>query len=215
MLFVEQQYDPTTGAWVRASAAPIRSSDWLAYAGAATRYDWQLGAAAGVTYLQAWAADGAGRLARLPFQTFINYIPPSDSLAPGGARIYRYTLRAGQQLTAHLDSLSGDADLYIWSNDPDAAPWASNLSGGADEIGLVAPAEGIYQVEVRGYTAATYKLTVTPGARAAQVTAGGIDPSKTTPAQPIAPVDSAPALRQTPPVGPSVDHKLYLPLVRR
>jgi hypothetical protein len=119
MLFVEQQYDLASGEWTRASSAPIRSSDRLSYAGASMRYDWQLSPTAGVKYIQVWAADSAGRLARLPFQTFINYTPASDSLARNEARIYRYTLRAGDRLTAHAESTSGDADLYIWSSDPE------------------------------------------------------------------------------------------------
>lgn len=216
MLFVEHQYDPATGEWMRATPALVRSSDWRPYTTPSSRYDWQLSSTPGVKYLQAWAADGAGRLSRLPYQAFVNYIPASDSLARDEARVYRYALRAGEQLTARVETMSGDADLYVWSSDPDVPPWASNLSSGADEVSFVAPDEGVYQVEVRGSRAATYRLavTVTQGTVTAQATAG-VNADKPLPEAPAVPVDSAPSLRQAAPAGPAIDQAIYLSIVSR
>lgn len=216
MLFVEHQYDQEAGEWAQVQPTSVRSSDWKAYKAPSSHYDWQLSPQAGVKYLQAWAADGGGHLSRLPYQTFINYIPATDSLARDQTRIYRYTLHADEQLTAHVESASGDADLYVWSNDPDAPPWASNLIGVADEVSFVAPADGLYQIEVRGYSAATYRLTVTvtQGTGTAQ-SVGGINPDKPLPTQPVVPTDSAPNIRQAAPIGPPINRSLYLPMVRR
>jgi hypothetical protein len=76
----------------------------------------------------------------------------------------------------------------------------------------------MYQVEVYGYTAATYRLTVeiTSAAANAQRTqiAGGIDPTKPQPSEPVVPVDSEPGTQLALPPAISIQY-IYLPIVLR
>jgi hypothetical protein len=215
MRFVEYHYNPATKAWAQATSTAQQASGWVA-ATDTGRYELQLNSTAGVKYLQAWAADSAGQPSRLPYQSFINYIPASDKLARNETRIYRYTVRVGERLTARAESSSGDADVFIWSSNPDVPPWASNLSSAADQVSLVAPADGSYQIEVRGHSAASYRLTVTVASgSSAPPAAGGIAPGKPVPSQPTVPVDSAPSIRQATPLGPATEQRIYVPVVRR
>lgn len=219
MLFVEYGYDAQTGGWAPVQPTLVRTTDWKPYAGGATRYPWQLRTAGGVAYIQAWAANAAGQISAFPFQAFINHLPSSDSLTEGQARIYRYTLRAGDQITVHLDSLQGDADLYLWPPDSDVSgPIVSNLRGAADEINILAPMDGLYQIEVRGYSATTYRLTIETSANsnpALQTLAtGGVDATKPQPTQPAVPVDNAPSLWQPPQAKPSALHLRFIAIVR-
>lgn len=216
MLFEEYQYDQGNAEWMRAQPEVVRSSDWKAYQAPSARYNWQFSSTAGVRYILAWAADGAGHLSRLPYQTLINYIPATDTLARDEARIYRYTLRAGEQLSAQVEAASGDADLYVWSSDPDTPPWLSNMSSGTDEIRFIAPADGTYQIEVHGYTATTYKLTVAVTQDVLDSSAaGGIDPVKPVNDRPLMSLDDMPSIRHVTPTGPPIYRSIYLPVLRQ
>lgn len=216
MLFVEYAYNQELARWEAARPSSVQSSDWSSYATAA-RSTWRLAPGAGVKRLQAWAADGAGRISTFPYQAFINYIPPADTLAQGQVRVFRYSLRVGERLTARVATAAGDADLYVWPQDADALPWASNLGDGPDEVSIEAPVDGIYQVEVHGYVATEYQLTIDIGAgmnteRAARPE-GGVDSSKPQPRQPLVPLDSAPNIRQAALAGPPIDRGIYLPII--
>lgn len=213
MLFTEYTFDSATASWkgVGGDAA------WLPYTATPMHYAWNLNAPAGITYIQGWAADGSGHVSRTPYQTAINYVPQTDEVAAGSTRIYRYTLQAGDQVTVHSDSLTGDADLYVWSRDPDASPWVSNLRSAADEVNFIAPSDGVYQIEVHGATAASYHLTVaiTPASLASSTSSGGIDAAKAQPDQPMIPVDSVPPVPQTVPIDPVIYRSVFLPAIWR
>ena len=100
-------------------------------------------------------------------------------------------------------------------------PWVSNLSGSDEEVSLIAPVSGEYQLEVYGYTAAEYALTVQISA----LTAGRLDweaivvahpdPDKPVLSRPLVPLESKPGAQMAlPPVTPSVNQRfVYLPLV--
>ena len=213
LLFIEYEYSQGASGWL-----PVRISDWLDYATAQTDYPWELLPTAGLKYLQAWASDGAGNISIDPFIDTIRYLPSSDQIAQGQARIYRYTLKAGDTLTARIIPSSGDPDLYIWPPDHDTrGRWVSNLSDGTDEVSFDAPVDGLYQVEIYGYTAATYQATVqvtsdTSTARPPSQ-AGGEDPTKPQPDQPIIALTSLPGRQIGLPALP--DKVIYLPLVIR
>ena len=79
----------------------------------------------------------------------------------------------------------------------------------------------MYQVEVYGYTAAEYRLTTdirsAPAGLQAELTAGGIAPSKTAPTAPVVPVSSVPDERQGAAPAPetAATRTIYLPLLVR
>jgi hypothetical protein len=218
--FLEYEYSLGASYWV-----PVQLSPWVDYSTAQNGYLWTLLPSVGLKYLQAWAADGAGNVSLYPYGGWINYLPPSDSVAMNQGRIYRYTLTAGQFVTAHVQVFSGDPDLYVWPPDWEQGrpAWVSvNGTGVDDEVNFTAPVSGVYQVEVYGYTAAEYQLTV-------QITATEAEwewvPRRTT-AQywtnkvpntlPLVNLNSRPGNQFALPVPPpSQNLYLYLPIVVR
>lgn len=220
LFFIEYEYSPSAALWV-----PVQSSGWLPYGDAHAHLAWQLMPGAGMKYLQAWAADQAGNISVFPAQTLINYLPPTDRVLQNQTRIYRYTLMAGQALHVRLVPSQGDPDLYIWPPDyTTRPPWVSNLAGDGvvDELALVAPVTGIYQVEVYGYSAAEYQLSITTAAVRA---AGDVGSQPTTSlvaekplfTQPVLALDNLPTRYQNLPNAPLqlLNPQVFLPLINR
>jgi len=217
VFYIEYEYSQAANVWV-----PAFWSGWLDYESSRIDYPWQLLPSAGVKYMQAWAADGAGNISVFPYSDFIAYQPASNSLWIGQSHIYRYTLQAGETLTAHIDPISGDPDLYVWAPDYQTRPaWVSNLSSGADEVSFIAPISGMYQVEVYGYTTSQYQITVeiTPAGLAVEkpFNSGGLDGGKPEPGQPVIPLESVPGTLIALPAPPvtSSSTKIYLPIMVR
>ena len=191
---IEYAYFEGTGRWV-----PIAQSGWLPFGTSPQRYLRTLMPQSGMRYIQVRARDGAGNISIGQARRLINYEAPSDSIGRGQTRIYRYELAAGQSFEVNVDVLSGDADLYVWSSRTDQSARVSNLPGSADERVRIEAAQivpGLYQVEVFGYTAATYRITTTIGDLPASASAqqdGGIDPLKDLPTAPLVGVTSIPS----------------------
>lgn len=224
LLFQEYEYSQGAGQWV-----PAQNSGWLNYESNRANYPWTLLPTAGVKYLQAWASDGQGNVSLFPFKGFVSYIPPSDSVGLDQGRVYRFSVNTGEQITAQVMPISGDPDLYVWPPDAETRPpKVSNLSGNAAESVIwEAPVSGVYQVEVYGYSAAQYQLTVnvTPVvARSLGLGDGwtaGIDETKPERSTPTVAVNSVPGAQlalPTAPLNPStpvLTQKLYLPVTTR
>jgi hypothetical protein len=220
VLFAEYEYSLGANAWVLAT-----ESGWLDYTDAETGFAWTLLPSSGVKYLRAWAADGEGNVSSAA-GAFINLVPPSETLAQDEARIYRYTLQVGDELDVTLTPLSGDADLYIWQPNPDAAPLVSNLEGNTVEnIRFTATQSGLYQVEVFGFESAEYRLeaTITPGSQARLDAAGAsIVSAKPVRTQPLINLTSEPVSQQALPTAPivaapptQVQRQIFLPQIER
>ncbi len=93
----------------------------------------------------------------------------------------------------------------------------SNLPGSVDDLTIVAPIAGMYQIEVHGFSAAEYRLIVeikTAGEIEVAQISGGVDPNKQTPAQPPVANNSTPlpVAIDSPGIG---QQTVFLPLVRR
>ena len=213
----EYGFDQARRGWVLLQrGAPIPSVATAEAQSAA--YRWQLKAGAGVRFLQIWATDSTGAVTSYPYQTFINLVPESTRVDRGKVDVYRFALHAGEQFDVQLTSTSGDADLAIWGPIGDTSMrWVSNSRGGTDQVTLVAPVDGVYQVEVRGYTRADYRLStvvevaaVLSGTSLANVfnTAEVVD-DKPLPEAPAISVDDAPALEN------DQSLRVFLPLIRR
>ncbi|MBI1293415.1 hypothetical protein GC175_00470 [bacterium] len=220
VLFAEYEYSQGANAWVLAA-----ESGWLDYTNAESAFTWTLLPSSGVKYLRAWAADGEGNVSTAA-GAFINLVPPSESLAQEEARLYRYTLQAGDELAVTLTPLSGDADLYIWQPNPGAAPLVSNQEGSAVEtIRVTAAQSGLYQVEVFGFETSEYRLeaTITPGSQARLDAAGApVVATKPVRTQPLITLTSEPVTQQALPTAPivaappaQIQRQLFLPLVER
>jgi hypothetical protein len=162
MLLVAYRYSTEGKSWI-----PDRVSAWLPYQGISGQYTLEIGGTPGMHYIQVWARDGAGNVSIQPYQLLVNYQANTDRLESGDVRIYRYEMRAGEQLSVRVLPVGdSDPDLYIWPPDYEQGrpPWVSNLSEGVDRISLTAPVSGIYQVEVVGYIGGEYALLVEQGA---------------------------------------------------
>ena len=178
-------------------------------------YRWTLRPGAGVRYLQVWATDSAGTTSSYPYQTLINVVPERIALEHEHTDVYRFALHAGESFTAQVAVLDGDADLYVWGPSGDSTMrWVSNGRGDSEQVNFTAPVNGVYQVEVRGYSHAAYRLTVTHGTAtpvatmtAATVTALADD--KVVADLPAIALDSAPTLSV------SNNTVVFLPLIIR
>jgi hypothetical protein len=181
--YVEFEYNPGNRLWI-----PVQDSNWLAYAQAQQNYRWALSTVSGNHYIQAWAKDHAGNVSTFPYQTGVDYLPPTDRIGRDQTRIYRRTLSAGDSLQVVVQPLSGDPDLYIWPPNwrDGAPPWVSNRAGIADDLLTIAslPVSGIYQIEVYGYSAAEYTIAIDVNSASALAKATGAD-AKPTPAAPL------------------------------
>ncbi|MGB0383556.1 MAG: exo-alpha-sialidase [Ardenticatenaceae bacterium] len=215
--YLEYEYSQAAGIWF-----PVTDSEWLAYDSASNNYAWELMPGAGLKLLQAWSRDGAGNISVYPHTSYINYGPPTQRVDRNRARIYRYDLQAGQSLTAIVERISGDPDLYIWppnfeEGDP---PWVSNLDSNLhnnEQVTLVAPVSGMYQVEVYGFSSAEYRLTVSLSGNSEQQNPNNDRVALREPMVPVAsqPMEMLPTMPQGEPQGEEDPHFLYLPTVIR
>jgi len=198
---------------------PVQQSGWLPYAAS---LPWTLAEGGGGRYLQAWFADGAGNISVAPATAFINLTPPEEALTANGWSLYRLPLRAGQQATVTLTPIAGDPDLYIWAPGETRRPtYLSNQDGGAtDQVVFTATRDGVYQVQVYGYSAARFRLTLATQASAQTELSAQAElaqTQKSLPAQPLSLAEPAAQLG-VPPVAEITSppgRNLYLPLLRR
>jgi hypothetical protein len=221
LYYIEFEFNQGANQWV-----PVQNSGWLDYT-SASDMTWTLQASVGLKYMQAWARDYSNNISVYPNRKPINYAPPTNQVERDQARIYRYTLKANERLIVDIEQLEGDPDLYIWSPNwkEGEPPWVSNLPQGNENLSFIAPHDGIYQVEVYGYTTATYRITaeITNGNVVVQGQApSGVDENKPQPTQPVLPLDSFPSDKFQPLVGdldnpnpPITSGITYLPIVIR
>ncbi len=231
VFLVEYEYARGAGRWT-----PVQWSGWLDYTGNPTEYPWKLLPSPGARYLYVWAADNGGNLSAEPFVALINYAHPNDDgLEEGETRLYRYRLQESEQMLAFVIPGQGDPDLYVWPPDHRSrGPWVTNLRDAVDEIGFVAPVSGIYQMEVTGFTEATYRTVVevrAGGPRLTPAPNSNLDPSKALRAAPFVPVALTPYTRYGLPLPPQPEdgtepvsnppdptppaNQLFLPAVQR
>ncbi len=211
MYLVEREFNPAARQWVA-----VQTTGWIDYQ---SPYTLTLTSRGGVRYIQAWVGDGAGNISEATIKTRIDYNPASDSVLAGQVRVYRRTVAAGQSLQVSVETLSGDADLYVWQPDGNRS-WVSNNDGLAlDEVTLLAPQSGDYQIEVFGYQTSQYRLSVVVNT---QRSAGVRDVShlsanKTPRTQPIVSPANAPEGNSALPVAPvaAMPGPVYLPLLSR
>jgi subtilisin family serine protease len=207
MYLVEREYVLAARQWVA-----VQSTGWIPFAPTQVMTLTEHG---GLRYIQAWVSDGAGNISPEAAAASINYNPPSSSVLGGQVRIYRLLLTAGQMLSVTLQPTTGDADLYIWGPGGTLGGISNEDGLAADRISVTAPEDGYYQIEVYGYTAADYGLTMQVLQAA---TLGGntptANPAKSARSQPAAGIGSMPALQMAlPPAPGSSNARVYLPAI--
>lgn len=177
LLYVEYIFNLNTRHWMA-----VAVSGWVPYAEASVGYPWQLYPLGGAHYIQVWAADAAGNISADAGLRFINWVPGETPFGLAADEVHSYLTRlnSGQGLTLHLTSVTGDADLYVWRTTA-AGPVlvaASYLEDSVEEVSFVAPAEGVYLIEVYGYATSIYRLDFLANGMARVMTGGVILPTK-------------------------------------
>lgn len=218
VLFVEYDYHNNVGEWV-----PVQIGEWQTYETTPSIYPWMMQPNPGAKYFQAWARDVAENVSLFPYQAYINYSPDIQTVEQDEGQFYRHEFEEGDVVRVRLESISGDPDLYIWAPDYNEGrpPWVSNLRNGDDIINFRAPIDGVYQIEVYGYTLAEYRLIVEVNAERSalevepEIENFGIDPSKPKYDLPIIPLRSIPDPLWPLPAAPQQSRTIYLPIVLR
>lgn len=143
------------GSWV-----PVKWTEWLGYSSLAHAYE--LHPTPGVRYIQMWGADVAGNISAQPALRRVNYVPNEDEVDQGEVRVYRQDVAASRCLSVRVEPLGAqmDPDLYVWAPDGSLADFSINGAGQVDAVQIQPTMAGTYQIEVEGYTAASYKLTI-------------------------------------------------------
>lgn len=205
--------DPADG-WEQDGA----SAGWQPFAQPGATLTWTLSPKPGVRYIQAFVADRAGNIARAPGQAVVNYAPPMAAVGLDELQIYRISPGAGVATTVRMDVLGGNPDLYVFGPGVSFTP---ESDGTPEQTSFTAQA-GTYQLEVSGFAAGSYSLSLLTGPLAQPGGAGDarvtrrprISPTAIFPPQPpedpgslpTAPVDQGAA---------GLGETLYLPLLRR
>lgn len=102
----------------------------------------------------------------------VNDSPVSGSLATGEETYYTLAAAAGTTYTVTVESLSGDIDLGVFLDNSfsDARLIAGSQSSSAiDAVSFTADGNRTYYIGLRGYQAGNYRISVTTGGGALQV----------------------------------------------
>jgi hypothetical protein len=167
---------------------------------------WPLSPQPGVKVVTAWFADAAWNVSP-PATTTINLAADGATINPGGVIQYRHSLRTGQSMMIGVHPRAGDPDLYVWMPGHVGLPdWWSNAPEGDDRVTFVAPVDGVYLIEVHGYTAAVFDLDLAPQSN---LGSESIREDKPLPAAPVV-VDWPDATFE-----PAPGFRVYLPVVER
>lgn len=140
-----------------------QSSGWVPYQ---ADYPWTLIPKDGTHFVGVWVADAARNVSYLDHggMDFASLVRPNATVERKRVVPYLVYYPAGITVTAQITSIVGDADLYVWY--PRNFFWSDrkslNPSPGSDLITFTTPRAGIYLFLVRGYTAATYDLSIDP-----------------------------------------------------
>ncbi|MDW8319049.1 MAG: hypothetical protein RMN53_14560 [Anaerolineae bacterium] len=142
----------------------VAASDWMPFQ---EELPWTLTNQPGTHYIGVWVSDAAGNLSLLTGSAtdFASLLLPGTAVAENGRIAYMVHYQAGEEVTATLQTLTGDADLYVWFPMSFGPPNAfSNEDGTAvDQVSFTAPTTGRYLFVVHGFQASTYNFSIVPG----------------------------------------------------
>ena len=163
LYLVERKFNASAGQWVM-----VQETGWLPFT---STKSFTLSADAGMRYIQAFVADGAGNISNAKAQR-IDFMPAGASILANQIQTYRIDMAGGETLGLNLNSLQGDADLYVWDPNGGLAAMSNHSNSEADSISYAVQIPGPYQVEVFGYTDAQYDLLRGPAQANGYVNAG-------------------------------------------
>lgn len=193
----------------------VATSEWMPFQ---AELPWTLTNQSGTHYIGVWVTDAAGNLSLLTqaAMDFASLLLPGAAVDEGGHIAYMVHYEAGTDVTATLQTLTGDADLYVWFPMSFGPPSVfSNEDGTAvDQVSFTAPTTGRYLFVVHGFQASTYNFAIAPGGGTHTLSAAKSASAKPVPQQEsilrasgLDPVAAA--------VAPSAPRYLRLPLIVR
>ncbi len=166
--------------------------------------EWELSPEPGMKYVTVWFADAAWNVSS-PATAMVNLVTDDAAINAGQVHQYRHRLQAGQSMSVTVRPSTGDPDLYAWMPGNAGSPdWWSNASAGNDQVAFTVPMDGLYLIEVHGYSDARYDLDMTMETGLA---VEWLDQDKALPPAPLV-VDAPDAS-----VAPQPGFRLYLPVV--
>lgn len=171
--------------------------------------EWELSSEPGMKYVTVWVADAAWNISA-PAQAMINLVPDNADIGQGETHQYRRNLNVGEELNVEVEPHMGDPDLYVWAPGNAGAPdWWSQHVAATDAVTITAPLDGLYLIEVHGYTGAAYGLHMGMGGSLAATLSGSPSQAKELPAEPL--VLTTPEADEAPRAG----FRINLPLLTR
>jgi hypothetical protein len=214
MYLIERMYNAAARQWVE-----VQVSGWIPYQEAFTMTLVNRG---GVHYLQSWVADKSGNITQNSVMQRINYIQLAQQILAGDAHTYQLDLNQADHFTATLNTLSGDADLYVWNTSGISVGYSINSGLDPDVVSFTVPVSGVYDIEVDGYLSSTYNLGLTrtggplllrPSRAPLSPLVGQIPTGKTPRNTPALQGPSTPVMDYPVPSAPRVVYKAFLPFV--
>lgn len=133
-----------------------RTSGWQPYRPPGVNLSWTLSDQPGMHYLQVYVADRAGNISRQPGVVLLNYRPALVPIGQDEVHIYRVTPGANRRTQVRMEVGAGNPDLYVFGPGVSFNP---ESDAAVEETSFVAQA-GVYQVEVEGYQAGSYRLSL-------------------------------------------------------
>lgn len=149
--------DDPNNAWSLA-----RTSGWRPYRSSGTNFSWTLSDTPGLHYLQVFVADRAGNVSREPLFAFVSYQPAEAVVAQDQVRVYRVELPEYVPVQVRMEVTSGNPDLYVFGpdDDDDALVFGPESDLPVEETSFDSEG-GVYQIEVDGFQAGSYRLSLT------------------------------------------------------
>jgi hypothetical protein len=135
----------------------VQSTGWIPYR---SLVPWRLGANAGTHFVGVWVADRAGNVSRLDARSldFASLLVDPAVVPPWSAIPYLVYYPAGVHVTAALETLQGDVQLFVW-------PVAGFLDIAADyaqTVEFITPRRGIYLFAAYSLRGGSYALKLDP-----------------------------------------------------
>ncbi|HOT91029.1 MAG TPA: hypothetical protein PLJ78_02965 [Anaerolineae bacterium] len=161
MDFVVWEYFPSVRAWLVTD-----ETGWMPYDSV---YWYSFGYFSGPRYIDVWVADAARNISTAPGSALVNYLKPDNFIMQGESHLYLFPLTQNAAFSADMRFrfTFDDADLYLWPPDYPSRPYwySANEGPTAEHIGITAPVEGYYWLEVYGYATSFYDLSVNTAAK--------------------------------------------------
>ncbi len=142
----------------------VKESGWIPYQ---TDTLWKLSSQSGTHFMAVWVADAARNKSVMTRAAvdFASLLLPGTQVRAGGMVPYLVYYPAGIDVKAELNTLTGEAHLFVWYPGSLFSPDGTSPTPDSNTqiITFTTPAAGIYLFLVYGLQASEYNLRIAPG----------------------------------------------------